>query len=51
MRIVCQIGPKVVVFECRALECRALYCCVYLENIGFVYPAMPMNVIGPSLLY
>jgi hypothetical protein len=24
---------------------------VYLENIGFVYPAMSMMVIGPSLLY
>jgi hypothetical protein len=31
--------------------CLALYCCVYLENIGFVYPAMSMIVIGPSLLY
>ncbi len=28
-----------------------LYCDVYLENIGFVYPAMSMVVIGPSLLY
>jgi hypothetical protein len=28
-----------------------LYCGVYLENIGFVYPAMSMVVIGPSLLY
>jgi hypothetical protein len=27
------------------------FCCyVYLENIGFVYPAMSMVVIGPSLL-
>jgi hypothetical protein len=24
---------------------------VYLENIGFFYPAMSMMVIGPSLLY
>jgi hypothetical protein len=24
---------------------------VYLENISFVYPAMSMMVIGPSLLY
>jgi hypothetical protein len=24
---------------------------VYLENIGFVYPAMSMMVMGPSLLY
>ncbi len=24
---------------------------VYLENIGFVYLAMSMMVIGPSLLY
>jgi hypothetical protein len=24
---------------------------VYLENIGFIYPAMSMMVIGPSLLY
>jgi hypothetical protein len=28
-----------------------LYCDVYLENIGFVYPAMSMVVIGPSLLF
>jgi hypothetical protein len=28
-----------------------LYCDVYLENIGFVYPVMSMMVIGPSLLY
>jgi hypothetical protein len=29
----------------------ALYCYVYLENIGFVYPAMSVIVIGPLLLY
>jgi hypothetical protein len=28
-----------------------LYCDVYLENIGFVYPAMSMVVLGPSLLH
>jgi hypothetical protein len=28
----------------------ALYCYDYLENIGFVYPAMSMIVIGLSLL-
>ncbi len=28
------------------------FCCyVYLENIGFLYPAMSMVVIGHSLLY
>jgi hypothetical protein len=32
-------------------NCLALYCYVYLENINFVYPAMSMFVIGPSLLY
>jgi hypothetical protein len=31
--------------------CLALYSCVYVENIGFVYPAMSMMVIGPLLLY
>jgi hypothetical protein len=31
--------------------CLALYCFDYLENIGFVYPAMTMIIIGHSLLY
>ncbi len=31
--------------------CLALYCFVYLEDIGFVYPAMSLILIGPSLLY
>jgi hypothetical protein len=31
--------------------CLALCCYVYVENIGFVNPAMSMMVIGPSLLY
>jgi hypothetical protein len=30
-------------------ECLALYCFDYLENIGFVYPAMSMIVIGHLL--
>jgi hypothetical protein len=29
----------------------ALCCYDYLENIGFLYPAMSMIVIGLSLLY
>jgi hypothetical protein len=32
-------------------ECLALFCFDYLENIGFIYPAMSMIVIGHSLLY
>jgi hypothetical protein len=28
-----------------------LCCYVYLENIGFVYPAMSMVLTSPSLLY
>ncbi len=32
-------------------DCLALYCYVCLENIGFVYPAMSMSVIGLLLLY
>jgi hypothetical protein len=31
--------------------CLALYFFDYLENIGFVYPAMSMFVIEHSLLY
>ncbi len=31
--------------------CLALYCFDYLENIGFVHPAMSMIVISHSLLY
>jgi hypothetical protein len=31
--------------------CLALYCFDYLENMGFVYTAMSMIVIGLSLLY
>jgi hypothetical protein len=37
--------------EAEYFDCLALYCCVYLENIGSVYSAMFMIVIGPSLLY
>jgi hypothetical protein len=33
------------------IDCLALCCYVYVEYIGFVYPAMSMMVIGPSLLY
>jgi hypothetical protein len=31
--------------------CLAFYCYDFWENIGFVYPAMSMIVIGLSLLY
>jgi hypothetical protein len=32
-------------------NCLALYCSDYLENIGFVYPAMSKIIIDHSLLY
>jgi hypothetical protein len=32
-------------------KCLAPYCLDYLENIGFVYHAISMIVIGHSLLY
>jgi hypothetical protein len=37
--------------EAEDFDCLALYCFDYFENIGFVYPAMSMIVIGHSLLY
>jgi hypothetical protein len=37
--------------EAEYFNCLAPLLLFYLENIGFVYPAMSMVVIGPSLLY
>jgi hypothetical protein len=37
--------------NCGISSVSPLCCYVYLENIGFVYPAMSMVVIGPLLLY
>ncbi len=37
-------------FQYLYVYCLALYCSDYLENIGFVYPAMSMIVIGNLLL-
>jgi hypothetical protein len=36
---------------CKHTHRLALYCFDYLENIGFIYPAMSMIIIGHSLLY
>jgi hypothetical protein len=37
--------------EAEYFNCLALYCSDYLENIGFIYPAMSMILIGHLLLY
>jgi hypothetical protein len=42
---------RIAEIKISGIKCLALYCYVYFENIGFVYPAMSMIVIGPSLLY
>ncbi len=42
---------KSQVKDVKICTCLALYCFDYLENIGFVYPAMSMIIIDHSLLY
>ncbi len=47
-KLTSHLRPHVVLY---VHTCLALCYYVYVENIGFVYPAMSMVVIGPSLLY